>query len=132
MSIHFEGKKITAMYWGGQKIREAWYEGRVIWERPTITIDSQHTRSSNYSFIPDSAEGRLKHLLEWTRSGNAVLGKPWRFTAPWPVVCDREVNQDWIGDRRPEDRVPAGTPIPAGKVIHALHAGKHTFTPLED
>ena len=28
MSIHIDGKKITAMYWGGRKIREAWYEGQ--------------------------------------------------------------------------------------------------------
>ena len=35
MSIHIDGKKITAMYWGGQKIREAWYEGqRVFSGRP--------------------------------------------------------------------------------------------------
>ena len=27
MSMHIDGKKITAMYWAGQKIREAWYEG---------------------------------------------------------------------------------------------------------
>ena len=28
MSMHIDGKKVTAMYWGGLKIREAWYEGR--------------------------------------------------------------------------------------------------------
>ena len=28
MSMHIDGKKITAMYWAGQKIREAWYEGQ--------------------------------------------------------------------------------------------------------
>ena len=28
MSIHIDGKKVTAMYWGGQKIREAWHEGQ--------------------------------------------------------------------------------------------------------
>ena len=31
MSMHIDGKKVTAMYWGGQKIREAWYEGRMIY-----------------------------------------------------------------------------------------------------
>ena len=27
MSMHIDGKKATAMYWAGQKTREAWYEG---------------------------------------------------------------------------------------------------------
>ena len=27
MSMHIDGKKVTAMYWGGLKIREAWYGG---------------------------------------------------------------------------------------------------------
>ena len=27
MSMHIDGKKVTAMYWGGRKIREAWHEG---------------------------------------------------------------------------------------------------------
>ena len=35
MSMHIDGKKVTAMYWGGRKIREAWYEGqRVFSGRP--------------------------------------------------------------------------------------------------
>ena len=31
MSMHIDGKKIAAMYWGGLKIREAWHEGRMIY-----------------------------------------------------------------------------------------------------
>ena len=35
MSMHIDGKKVTAMYWAGRKIREAWYGGqRVFSGRP--------------------------------------------------------------------------------------------------
>ena len=38
MSIHIDGKKITAMYWGGRKIREAWYEGRRVFSGKPVEV----------------------------------------------------------------------------------------------
>lgn len=38
MSMHVDGKKIAAMYWGGQKIREAWYEGRRVFSGKPVEV----------------------------------------------------------------------------------------------
>ena len=38
MSMHIDGKKITEMYWGGQKIREAWYEGRRVFSGKPVEV----------------------------------------------------------------------------------------------
>ena len=38
MSIHIDGKKITAMYWGGLKIREARYEGQRVFSGKPVEV----------------------------------------------------------------------------------------------
>ena len=38
MSMHIDGKKITAMYWAGQKIREAWYEGQRVFSGKPVEV----------------------------------------------------------------------------------------------
>ena len=38
MSMHIDGKKITEMYWGGQKIREAWYEGERVFSGKPVEV----------------------------------------------------------------------------------------------
>ena len=38
MSMHIDGKKITAMYWGGRKIREAWYEGERVFSGKPVEV----------------------------------------------------------------------------------------------
>ena len=38
MSMHIDGKKITAMYWAGQKIREAWYGGRRVFSGKPVEV----------------------------------------------------------------------------------------------
>ena len=38
MSMHIDGKKITEMYWGGQKIRAAWYEGRRVFSGKPVEV----------------------------------------------------------------------------------------------
>ena len=38
MSMHIDGKKVTAMYWGGLKIREAWYEGERVFSGKPVEV----------------------------------------------------------------------------------------------
>ena len=38
MSMHIDGKKITEMYWGGLKIREAWYEGQRVFSGKPVEV----------------------------------------------------------------------------------------------
>ena len=61
MSIHIDGKKITAMYWGGRKIREAWYEGqRVFSGKPVEVMPS----TPNWYDAQDWLRGRLTEYGE--------------------------------------------------------------------
>ena len=36
--MHIDGKKVTAMYWGGLKIREAWYEGKRVFSGKPVEV----------------------------------------------------------------------------------------------
>ena len=38
MSMHIDGKKVTAMYWGGRKIREAWYGGERVFSGKPVEV----------------------------------------------------------------------------------------------
>ena len=38
MSMYIDGKKVTAMYWGGLKIREAWYEGKRVFSGRPVEV----------------------------------------------------------------------------------------------
>src|SRR5699024_9736024 len=52
MSMHIDGKKITAMYWGGLKIREAWYEGqRVFSGKPVEVMPATPGRWDAYTWL---------------------------------------------------------------------------------
>ena len=61
MSMHIDGKKITAMYWGGRKIREAWYEGeRVFSGKPVEVMPA----TPNWYDAQDWLRGRLTEYGE--------------------------------------------------------------------
>ena len=38
MSMHIDGKKVAAMYWGGRKIREAWCEGQRVFSGKPVEV----------------------------------------------------------------------------------------------
>ena len=61
MSIHIDGKKITAMYWGGQKIREAWYEGQRVFSGKPVEVMPP---TSNWYGAQDWLRGRLTEYGE--------------------------------------------------------------------
>ena len=61
MSMHIDGKKVTAMYWGGLKIREAWYGGeRVFSGRPVEVMPP----TPNWYDAQDWLRGRLTEYGE--------------------------------------------------------------------
>lgn len=76
MSIHIDDKKITAMYWGGQKIREAWYGGeRVFSGRKPVEVMPP---------ISDSGWG----ARDWLRGKLAEYGEDYRTVTEIPFEID--------------------------------------------
>ena len=74
MSMHIDGKKITAMYWAGQKIREAWYEGqRVFSGRP---VEVMPPTSGGYG------------ARDWLRAKLAEYGEDYRTVEELPFEID--------------------------------------------
>ena len=61
MSIHIDGKKITAMYWGGLKIREAWYEGQRVFSGKPVEVMPP---TPNWYGAQDWLRGRLTEYGE--------------------------------------------------------------------
>ena len=61
MSIHIDGKKITAMYWGGQKIREAWYGGERVFSGKPVEVMPP---TPNWYDAQDWLRGRLTEYGE--------------------------------------------------------------------
>ena len=61
MSIHIDGKKITAMYWGGRKIREAWYEGQRVFSGKPVEVMPP---TPNWYDAQDWLRGRLTEYGE--------------------------------------------------------------------
>ena len=61
MSMHIDGKKITEMYWGGQKIREAWHEGRRVFSGKPVEVMPP---TPNWYAAQDWLRGRLTEYGE--------------------------------------------------------------------
>ena len=61
MSMHIDGKKITAMYWAGQKIREAWYEGQRVFSGKPVEVMPP---TPNWYDAQDWLRGRLTEYGE--------------------------------------------------------------------
>ena len=61
MSMHIDGKKITAMYWGGRKIREAWYEGERVFSGKPVEVMPP---TPNWYDAQDWLRGRLTEYGE--------------------------------------------------------------------
>ena len=61
MSMHIDGKKITAMYWGGRKIREAWYEGQRVFSGKPVEVMPP---TPNWYDAQDWLRGRLTEYGE--------------------------------------------------------------------
>ena len=61
MSIHIDGKKITAMYWGGRKIREAWCEGQRVFSGKPVEV---MPATPNWYDAQDWLRGRLTEYGE--------------------------------------------------------------------
>ena len=61
MSMHIDGKKVTAMYWGGRKIREAWYEGQRVFSGKPVEVMPP---TPNWYDAQDWLRGRLTEYGE--------------------------------------------------------------------
>ena len=61
MSMHIDGKKITAMYWAGRKIREAWYEGQRVFSGKPVEVMPP---TPNWYDAQDWLRGRLAEYGE--------------------------------------------------------------------
>ena len=84
MSMHIDGKKVTAMYWGGLKIREAWYEGqRVFSGRPVEVMP------------PISGSGW--DARDWLRSKLEEYGENYRTVTEIPFEIDSSQVTDMGG-----------------------------------
>ena len=74
MSMHIDGKKVTAMYWSGLKIREAWYEGeRVFSGKPVEVMPA----------TPGRADAR-----DWLRSKLTEYGESYETVKELPFDID--------------------------------------------
>ena len=74
MSMHIDGKKITEMYWGGLKIREAWYEGeRVFSGKPVEVMPA----------TPGRADAR-----DWLRAKLTEYGESYETVKELPFDID--------------------------------------------
>lgn len=74
MSMHIDGKKVAAMYWGGLKIREAWYEGqRVFSGRPVEVMPP----------TPGTYDAR-----DWLRAKLTEYGENYRTVTEIPFEID--------------------------------------------
>ena len=75
MSMHIDGKKVTAMYWGGRKIREAWYEGqRVFFGKPVEVMPATPGRT-------DARDWLRSKLTEYGESYETVKELPFDIDA---------------------------------------------------
>ena len=61
MSMHIDGKKVTAMYWGGRKIREAWHEGKRMFSGKPVEVMPP---TPNWYAAQDWLRGRLTEYGE--------------------------------------------------------------------
>ena len=74
MSIHIDGKKITAMYWAGRKIREAWYGGQRVFSGKPVEV---------MPATPGTYDAR-----DWLRGKLAEYGEDYRTVKELPFEID--------------------------------------------
>ena len=74
MSMHIDGKKITAMYWGGLKIREAWYGGERVFSGKPVEV------------MPPTP-GKLD-ARDWLRAKLTEYGEDYRTVEELPFEID--------------------------------------------
>ena len=74
MSMHIDGKKATAMYWGGRKIREAWYEGKRMFSGKPVEVMPP---------MPGAYDAR-----DWLRAKLTEYGEDYRTVEEIPFEID--------------------------------------------
>ena len=74
MSMHIDGKKVTAMYWAGRKIREAWYEGQRVFSGKPVEV------------MPPTSGGY--DARDWLRAKLAEYGEDYRTVEEIPFEID--------------------------------------------
>ena len=74
MSIHIDGKRIMAMYWGGLKIREAWYGGERVFSGKPVEV------------MPPTP-GKLD-ARDWLRAKLTEYGEDYRTVEELPFEID--------------------------------------------
>ena len=74
MSMHIDGKKITAMYWAGQKIREAWHEGQRVFSGKPVEVMPP---------TPGTYDAR-----DWLRAKLTEYGEDYRTVEEIPFEID--------------------------------------------
>ena len=75
MSMHIDGKKVTAMYWAGRKIREAWYGGERVFSGKPVEV-----------MPPISGSGW--DARDWLRAKLAEYGEDYRTVEEIPFEID--------------------------------------------
>ena len=83
MSMHIDGKKITAMYWAGQKIREAWYEGQRVFSGRPVEV------------MPPTSGGY--DARDWLRAKLTEYGESYRTVTEIPFGIDPRQATDMYG-----------------------------------
>ena len=74
MSMHIDGKKVAAMYWGGRKIREAWYEGERVFSGKPVEVMPP---------TPGTYDAR-----DWLRAKLTEYGEDYRTVEEIPFEID--------------------------------------------
>ena len=74
MSMHIDGKKVTAMYWGGRKIREAWHEGQRVFSGKPVEVMPP---------TPGTYDAR-----NWLRAKLTEYGEDYRMVEELPFGID--------------------------------------------
>ena len=74
MSMYIDGKKVTAMYWGGRKIREAWYEGERVFSGKPVEV------------MPPTSGGY--GARDWLRAKLTEYGESYRTVTEIPFGID--------------------------------------------
>ena len=74
MSMHIDGKKVTAMYWGGLKIREAWYGGERVFSGKPVEVMPP---------TPGTYDAR-----DWLRAKLTEYGEDYRTVEEIPFEID--------------------------------------------
>ena len=74
MSMHIDGKTVTAMYWGGLKIREAWYGGERVFSGKPVEVMPP---------TPGTYDAR-----DWLRAKLTEYGEDYRTVEEIPFEID--------------------------------------------